>query len=345
MKQVLVYFFCLAFYGVYAQDEQVIIKTPQKPKAEAVKIFNSERTIIANTTEIVAKGYWDFKVTHNFSDLAGEQGGPKSFFGLDNSTDIRIGFHFGLTDRLNLTVARAKGGGIYGKTRVNQLYELGLKYQLARQLENDPSHPVAITLFANNVISSMNSDYTSPKDVNGNPTDTALNYPYTFKNFGERMSQVLQAIIARKIGRSSILMNFTMVHHDYVPLNDEKTIFAIGGTIKVPLTKSINLMVDYIHPFRSQSSKDYFKLVDNSFNPPGDIDKNATAFNFYDPLGIGFEIVTEGHVFHLNFTNATEILDNRLIPYTNSSWGKGQFRWAFNISRKFTLSKKKKSVI
>lgn len=301
-----------------------------------VKIFSSEKTINAYTTEMVAKGKMDFKVTHNFDDIAGKRGGAKSFFGLDNSTDVRIGFHIGITDRLNIVIARAKGGGIYTKTRVPQLFELALKYQVARQLENDPSHPVSITLFLNNVMSTVKSNY------NRNLFDTALNQPYTFKSTGERMSQVLQAIFAKKVGKISLLLNFTLVSQGYVSLHDQKSVFAVGGAIRVPLSKSINLIVDYIHPFRSQSSKDYFNSTDNSYNPPNDIDKNSTPFKFYDPLGVGFEIITAGHIFHLNFTNATEILDNRLIPYTTSSWGKGQFRWGFSISRTFSLWREKK---
>ena len=57
----------------------------------------------------------------------------------------------------------------------------------------------------------------------------------------------------------------------------------------------------------------------------------------YDVFGVGVEILTQGHVFHLNFTNATETLENRFIPKTITSWGKGQYRWAFTISRNFTL--------
>ncbi len=302
-----------------------------------VKIFNSERAINANTTEIVAKGKMDFKVTHNFDDIAGSRGGIQPyFFGLDNSTDIRIGFHLGISKHLNLIVSRSKGGGGTTKIYVPQLFELGLKYQLLQQMENDPSHPLSLTIFANNVISTVKSGFAVTA------TDTALNFPYTFKSFGERMSQVIQAIFAKKTGKVSLLLNVTLVNQGYVPLHDEKTIFALGGAIRLPLSSRFNLIIDYFHPFRSKASKDYFKQTDFSYNPPNDIDKNLSAFKFYDPLGIGLEILTAGHVFHLNFTNATQILENRMIPYTTSSWGKGAFRWGFNLSRTFTLWRDKK---
>ena len=117
-------------------------------KKRPVKIFNSERVINANTTEVVPKGKMEFNVSHNFQDIAGSGGGIKNFFGLDKASDVRIGFHIGLSDRLTLSAARAKGGGAVRKTQVTQLYELSLKYALLQQLEGDPSHPFSLSIFA-----------------------------------------------------------------------------------------------------------------------------------------------------------------------------------------------------
>jgi hypothetical protein len=314
-----------------------------KPAKRVVQVFSNDRLINTNTTELTGRGKLDFKVAHNFDDIVanevnGNRGGVKTFFGLDNSTDVRIGFNLGLTDRLDLIAGRAKGGGVYTKTGVPQLWELGLKYVLLQQTEGDHSHPLSLAIFVNNVISSVNSFY---------PTvsfDTSLNQPYTFKNFKERNSQVVQLIVAQKIKRTSWLLNFSMVNQGYVPLNDQKTVFAIGGAIRLPLSKRMNLIVDYIHPFRTKASRDYFNSKDDIYAPPFNIDQNQKPFKFSDPLGVGLEIITAGHVFHLNFSNATSIIDNRVIPYTTTSWGKGQFRWCFSIARKFVIWRPKEKI-
>jgi hypothetical protein len=183
----------------------------------------------------------------------------------------------------------------------------------------------------------MTDVYNPPRDINGNTTDTALNQANNFQDFGDKNTQVYQLIVAKKIGKVSVQLNPTLVHRSYVALHDQKTIFALGGAARIPFSKSVNFIIDYFHSFRSQSSKDYFNTVDNSFNPPNDIDVNPSAFKVYNPLGIGVEVVTTGHVFHLNFTNATEILESRFIPNTTRSWGNGQYRWAFTISRTFVL--------
>jgi|SRR5882724_2797272 len=275
-----------------------------------VRIFNSSRTINANTTQVTGKGKMDFNVTHNFGDIAGSGGGSKTFFGLDAITDDRIGFNIGLGKKFDLITARAKGAG-----PVQNLWQLGFKYVLWQQLENDPTHPLSVALFADAVLSSQKRNQFN-------------NQENSFSSFSDRFSNVIQLIIARKMGKVSLQLNPTFTTRNYSIYYDQNNIFAMGGAIRLPLGKSLNLVLDYFHPFRNQSSKDSFAVNQN--------------LKFYDPIGIGFEIITAGHIFHLNFTNATEILENRFIPRTVSKWSDGQFRWGFTISRTFVLWREKK---
>jgi hypothetical protein len=275
-----------------------------------VVIFNSDKAINANTTELVGKGKMAFKVTHNFGDIAGSGGGIKNFYGLDNATDIRIAFEMGIGKKVDLTFARSKGA-----SQQQRLWEMNVKYRLMQQLENDPSHPLSILLYANAVISS-------------NKASSFPNLDHSFRSLSDRSSNVFQLVLARKMGKVSLELNPSFLTRGYSISYDQKSLFALGGAIKIPLTKKMNLVLDYFHTFRNQSSKDSFFI------------KNY-GIKFFDPLGVGFEIMTTGHIFRLNFTNATEILENRFIPRTISSWGKGQFRWGFTISRAFTLWREK----
>lgn len=61
----------------------------------------------------------------------------------------------------------------------------------------------------------------------------------------------------------------------------------------------------------------------------------------YDPLSIGVDINTGGHVFQLHFTNATGMNEHTFIHETDGSWGKGDIRFGFNISRIFNIGKRK----
>ena len=346
MKRVFIFLSLLFSLISFSQDSTMNILTKNindKTRNEKmpVKIFESERLINANTTQTVGKGKMDFKVTHNFDDIVGNRfsknlyrGGIKSFWGLDNSTDIRIGFHIGLTDRLDLSIARSKGDEYGLRTDTvpvqtsnpppieflaGKLVEIGLKYQLLRQLENDPTHPISVAFFFNTAISSIKAD--------------SIHKLKDFKKFEDRMSQVFQLIIAKKFGKISAQLHPTIVHLNHVPdyEGNANTTFALGGAFRIPISKNIAIIVDYFHPF-IQDKKEIHYYDDSN------------AVKFHNPLGIGFEITTAGHVFHLNFTNAPAILENQFIPYTTTSWGKGQFRWGFTISRTFVLWKEKNTM-
>ena len=290
----------------FAQEDSVAIKTPPIKEGTPTKVFYSQKVINTKSVEVLKKGVLEFNVAHNFGDVGGDNGGIKRFFGLDNSTDVRIGFQLGLSDKLNLVAARTKG------LFVTQQWELGFKWQLLQQVDNDPTHPLSLTMYVNDVVSTQKRT-TNPET--------------SFEDFGDRHSQIIQLMLARKFGKISLQLNPLFLHTNHVVSYDQENIFALGGAIRLPLSRKLILLADYFHPFRSESTKDAFE---------------ADNLKLYDPFGIGLEIVTEGHVFHLNFTNATEILENRFVRKTVTSWGDGEFRWAFTISRNFMLFRDKK---
>ena len=303
--------FFLLFISLKLSSQDTIPGTTPDaaPEPDYIWIFSSPRLVNANTVEMVPRGILEFKVTHNFGDIGGDLGGIKNFFGLDGATDVRIGFQYGLSKRINLVAARSKGMNL-----VRQLYELGFKYRFMQQA-NDAGHPLSMALFANAVVSTVKANVNPDREN-------------SFDNFSDRLSQVVQLMVARKFGKVSLQLNPTMVHTNYVVPGDEKTLFAVGGAFRIPVRGRFSILADYFHTFRSQSSIDMFKAQD---------------IRFYDALGVGIELLTEGHVFHLNFTNATEILENRFIPRTTTSWGKGQFRWGFTVSRDFDMIRKKRN--
>ena len=326
MRKLALLFLTFVVANVFAQEDSAVTKLmasmdETKPSAQQpVKIFYSQKLINANTVEVLRKGMLEFKVVHNFGDIAGDNGGAKSFYGLDNATDVKIAFQAGLTNKLNAFLSRTRGGG-----NLSQLIEMGIKYQFLQQLENDAKHPISVTLFANNVISAMRAN----TDTSIGQINISENH---FAKFSDRMSQVVQLMIARKFSKFSLQLNPTYVHTNYVVPNDQKGLFAIGGGIRLPLSKKFILIADYFHAFRSAASE---KALSTQYAGYYDAKR-------YDAFGIGFEIVTPGHLFHLNFTNTTNILENRFIPRTYTTWGKGQYRWGFTIARDFVLFRDKK---
>lgn len=296
-------------FGQEDLEKELAVPDVRHEKVSAT--FKSTKLINGHTNETLYKNELDFKVDHRFGDIAGSNGGVRHFFGLDNSTDVRIGFEYGLTDELTIGLARAKGA-----TAVQQLYEGSVKYRLLQQT-TDNHIPLAITLFGSNTIAGVRANHDDPSS------------PIAYQNFKDRLNWVAQVIIARKFSSNlSFTLTPSYVHRNFTAFRDQNEMFALGAGGRLKFTKRMALVVDYFLPFRNKSDKEYLEKV--------------SATKFYNPLGVGLEMETGGHVFHLNFTNATAIQEMQYIPQTTSSWLKGQYRWGFSISRRFSFSHDKK---
>ncbi|MES2826644.1 MAG: DUF5777 family beta-barrel protein [Bacteroidota bacterium] len=311
IKGTIVLLVLMSAHPAFSQtDLENALNSVPKTREKVMATFKSTKLINLHTNETIHKNELDFKVDHRFGDIAGDNGGVRQFFGLDNSTDIRIGFDYGVTDRLTAGLARAKGA-----TVVQQLYELSLKYRLIEQTTDDQV-PVSITLFGSNTIAAVKANRDDPT--------SAISY----QNFSDRMNYVSQLIIARKFNSNfSVTLVPTYIHRNYTAFRDQNELFAIGAGGRLKVSKWMSLVVDYVLPFRNEEQQEYLEGVNLS--------------KFYNPLGVGLEMETGGHVFHLNFTNATAIQEMQFIPDTKSSWSKGQYRWGFSISRRFSFNKDK----
>ncbi len=225
--------------------------------------------------------------------------GWETLYGLENSTDVLIGADYGFTDKLTVGIGRTKGSG-----PLKALISGTVKYKLFEQKKSGGS-PFTITALGVATASTMKKS--------DNPA--LLNY---FDKSAHRWSFAFQVMIAKKFGeRFSLQFIPGYVHRNLVVFEDENDIMTAGFAARVQLTKVMGLIVDYTFPlsaYRSDSENGY-----------------------HNPLGIGLEFDTGGHVFQLNFTNATGIMETDYIPNTQSSWAEGQFRMGFTISRLFNL--------
>ncbi|WP_457129592.1 DUF5777 family beta-barrel protein [Mucilaginibacter sp. HD30] len=264
------------------------------PEAGRTAIFAASRLILSETNETVKKGNLNFLVIHRFGDIGGPFGGGQTLFGLDNSSDIYIGFEYGLGQNLDIQ---------FGRSKFQQLIDLGLKYNIVHQAED--GSPVAITLLGKAGL--------KPYKNNG-----------SFSTYSDRFAYVAQAIIGHKFSKTfSMQLTPTFVSSNAAQPalpGIDKRFFALGAAARLKLTKRMGIVVDYAHSFSS------FRT--NSPAP----DK------FYDPLGVGIEVETGGHVFTINFSNAKAISQTNYLSDTRSDFSKGEFRLGFTISRIFDLS-------
>lgn len=265
--------------------------------------FQSTRIINGHSNESLRKGVLEFRVEHRFGDIAGKDGGVQNMFGLDNSSDIRLGFEYGITDRLMIGLGRNKGTG----TPYRSLIDGFTKYAILKQKKKGMPislSAVGITTFSYQKASEDVSQISS------------------FPKWEHRMAYAAQLIMTRKFGNVlSLALSPTVVHRNYVATNDVNTLFALGGATRVAITPKMAILLEYYHVF-SDDDRSY-----------------SSGAKFTNSLGLAFEWITFGHNFTVYLTNSKGFVETQFIPYTFENWLKGQFRLGFCIGRKFESEK------
>ncbi len=268
--------------------------------------FKTTKVISAQSTETVKKHCLDFRITHRFGNAGSQSGGgPHDLYGWDNISDVRISFDYGLTDNMAVGIGRSK---------IDEMLDFNYKWRFLEQT-TDNHVPLSAAFYEVVALTPMLTAnlYTGTSD--------------SVYKFTDRLSYVSQLILARKFSRNfSFELLPTYEHRNFVkeyvnPSNnsqDENDLFALGAAFRMKVAKRVAIMADYFHIFSE------YRM-------------NNTVLPYYDPIAVGIEIETGGHVFHINFTNASAILENSFLTNTTDTWTKGGFKFGFNISRVFVL--------
>jgi hypothetical protein len=138
--------------------------------------------------------------------------------------------------------------------------------------------------------------------------------------FTSRLYFTHQLLIGRKFSdKLSLQVMPSYTHVNLVSLLSEpNNLFAIGIGGRQKLSKRVSLNAEY-----------YYQLPDYKLN--------GTT----NSLSVGFDIETGGHVFQLHFTNSQGMSERTFISETKGKWDKGDVYFGFNISRVFTIGKRK----
>ncbi|MCC7302636.1 MAG: hypothetical protein IT233_08340 [Bacteroidia bacterium] len=309
MRPYILLLFTLTAFRLAGQDdlEKMMQELDTTPDAKVFATFKATKIINAQSTETVKKGTLDFCVTHRFGNIGtGSGGGGHTLYGFDESSDIRLSFDYGITPTLSAGFARSK-------RREN--LDATLKWRFLEQTQHDI--PLSLCLFANAAFSPMKAGqfYIGVHD--------------SFeRKLSHRMVFTSQLIIARKFSsRLSLELIGSYTHRNFIResynsnnVADVNGVPAAGIAGRFKLSRRTSVVFDYFYPLSA-----YYKGRDFTEHP----------------LSIGLEIETGGHVFHLNFTNASGILESYFIPNTSDDWLEGGFKFGFNISRVFTIVKPK----
>lgn len=232
--------------------------------------------------------------------------------------DFRILHRFGtinqgISDLFGLDEARMRIGFDYGLTdhlsigvgrsTLNKEFDGFIKYRLMQQSEGLKAVPLSLVLLAGTTINTIRNSSLAGK-----------------QSLKARMGYYYQLIAARKVNSNfSVQLSPTLVHRNQIISGDENDIYAVGMGARHKLSKRFAVVLDYFY-----------------------VVNGIPADQLNNPLSIGIDIETGGHVFQLHFSNAIGMNERAFITETVGEWGKAEIRFGFNLSRVFTLKKEEK---
>ncbi len=248
---------------------------------------------------------YTFKSTHIINGQSVENLGSKQ---LDFRINHRFGqlnsgaYNFYGLDNANISLSLDYGltdDLMVGIRRgnVNKTFDGSLKYALFHQCTGKRNFPVSISYMGDMSLITFK--------------DTA-----TYHKFEDRLSFTNQILIARKFNEKfSLQITPTFVHRNLVEYNNVNDVFAIGIGGRYKFIRRVAFTWEYFYSPQVAANKTF------SFNP----------------IALGVDIETGGHVFQLFVSNSQEMVENGVIANSQGDFRNGGIFFGFNISRIFSF--------
>ena len=217
------------------------------------------------------------------------------FGSIENGFDSFFGLDDAVT-RLNFVYGITDGINIgVSRSSFQKIYEASAKYRLVRQKEN--GFPFTIATYNSILINTALEKENLPK-----------------LEFRDRLGYTAQLLISKKVSsKLSLEVAPTFFHDNFVAYDEQhNSQYAIGFGGRQKLGKRWSINLDYgWHLNRADGSP------------------------FKNPLSIGFDLETGGHVFQMHFSNAQAMNTNGFLGQATGDWSNGNIYFGFNLSRVF----------
>jgi hypothetical protein len=179
--------------------------------------------------------------------------------------------------------------------RSEQAYDASAKYSLQPQIKG--GFPFAVTGFSSIAFNNLLKEHNYPK-----------------MTFSDRIIYVQQLLISRKFNdKLSLEVAPTFFHENFTLVDDQDNsqyAIGVGGRYKIGKRWSVNA--------------DYAAHLNRAADSP-----------FRNPLSIGVDLETGGHVFQMHFTSSQGIHEAGFLGNSTGNWAKGDIFFGFNLLRVF----------
>jgi hypothetical protein len=188
----------------------------------------------------------------------------------------------------------------YGLSRVRMYSDFSVKYTILEQTRQN-TIPVAVGVFANFAIDGRNKD------------DFGNNYAFT-----NRFSYFTQLIIGRRFNDFvSVQANASFTHYNITEPGIDHDKISVGFNGRVNISPQSSIMLQYDIPLKVKGITEHREWL------------NPAKPN----LGVGWEIRTSTHAFHIYMGSADGMIPQHNALYNQNDWTNGDLMFGFSITR------------
>lgn len=185
----------------------------------------------------------------------------------------------------------------FGRNSFQKTYDGFAKWALLRQQKGKRNIPVSVTWFSSVAWKSLRDPATDE-----------------LPEFSTTLSYVHQLFIAQKVNKNfSWQLSPSIVHFNFVEQDQSNVLPLVGIAARHKVGPRISINAEY-----------FIRLA--AADEPAEM---------YNPIAIGVDIETGGHVFQLQLTNARSMVEKGFLRETTGDFFSGDIHFGFNLTRVF----------
>lgn len=288
----------IGFGRIFAQEAEEAKKEKKPLERDPFEsgLFMDDQTVRTYPSKTL-----EFVLYHRFGTI---QNGISDLYGIWGATNIKLGLNYAITD--NLVIG-------FGTTKFKMYQDLSLKYTFFRQRKG--GFPLTIGYYGDVALNASNKS----------------NFGADYK-FIDRFSYYHELMFARRFCRIfSMQLGFAYVHYNKVDTTIKNDAFSISAIARVKVSPQTSIVAScelplmlgydtpFVLPYREQEPH-YQSIYYGPHSP---------LPNF----GIGVEISTSTHAFHIFLSAAQGILPQDIVIYNQNDFFNGAIMFGFNMTR------------
>lgn len=271
--------------------------TEEKPVDKPVKNpFESTYLIDQQTVMLPNKGTLEMIIHHRFG-VTGN--GSSDLWGIYAPSNIRLGMNYSVHDRVQLQ---------FGTTKFKKFQDVGYKVGIIQQTRSG-AIPVSVTWYGNVAVDARD--------------EAVFGADYEFSH---RLSYFNQIIIARKFSESiSVQVAPSFSHFNNTEVGYQNRYVGLSFAGRARISPQTSIVFNYDTPIEIDGL-----LIKGAAGIDGTFENTTLP---KANIGLGVEISTSTHAFHIFVASGQGILPQEIMVFNQNDFFDGGMLFGFNLTR------------